>query len=385
MREFIDLSDFGLLNHDQSARLWSQLPVLEGKTLLVAMLSFGLLGLVAFALLYWRKQKLQDRVETQFKGFRERAVALMDQLDGLRQRHKTLLATDPDFKVSMTGATLALYNQVSRDLDGLWERWLKLMEIWDQAQQRIRAGTGLAIKPTEEARKLLEGGEVDELVRQSSACKEQLDHLNQGHEDARANLAAARAELAAALGAISKGTGVLIPSDPHHSEMSEAERMLGDADGMIASDPIGALERIAQARRTLAVLHERSDGRSTWHRHPTEFPPIFAELLAAAERLRAAVARLRLTDLVGLFIKAWVAVWILGLLFGLLTPILPIVIFGVGCLIVLGGGLTVLRAMMAWFSFAIGRHPGHVDYGAGPPQHRFNPPPASGPRDRSSP
>jgi len=67
MREFIDLSDFGLLNHDQSARLWSQLPVLEGKTLLVAMLSLGLLGLVAFALLYWRKLKLQDSVETQFK------------------------------------------------------------------------------------------------------------------------------------------------------------------------------------------------------------------------------------------------------------------------------------------------------------------------------
>ena len=66
------------------------------------------------------------------------------------------------------------------------------------------------------------------------------------------------------------------------------------------------------------------DGRPTRHRHPTEFPPIFAELLAAAERLRAAVARLRLTDLVGLFIKAWVAVWLVGLLFGLLFPILPI-------------------------------------------------------------
>ena len=36
----------------------------------------------------------------------------------------------------MTGATLALYEHVNRDLDGLWERWLKLMEIWDQTQQR---------------------------------------------------------------------------------------------------------------------------------------------------------------------------------------------------------------------------------------------------------
>jgi hypothetical protein len=382
MPEFFDLSDLGLFDHDRSARCWSQLPMLEGRTVLVAMLALGLLGLVAFALLYWRKRKLQDNVETQFRGFRERAVALMDQLDGLRQRHKTLPATDPDFKVPMTGSTLALYNQVSRELDGLWERWLKLMEIWDQTQKHIRAGTGLATKPTEEARKLLERGQVDELLRQSRMCKEQLDHLNQGHEDARANLAAARAELAAAQGAISKGTGVLIPSDPYHSEMSQAERMLGDADGMIESDPIGALERIAEARRVLSSLGERSDGRATWHRHPTEFPPIFAELWAAAERLQAAVAKLRLTDLVVLFIKAWVAVWILGLLFGLLFPILPIVIFGVGFMIILGGGLTVLRAMMGWFRFAIGRPPGRIDEGEGPVWHRFSRPPASGPQDR---
>jgi hypothetical protein len=385
MPTFSDLSDYGVLKRALPARLWSQLPALGGKLVLVVMLTLGLLGLVAFALFYWRKRKLQDTVETQFKRFRERAVTLMDQLDGLRQRHKSLPATDPDFKVPMTGSTLALYNQVSRDLDGLWERWLKLMEIWDQAQQRIRAGTGLAIKPTEEARKLLEGGQVDELVRQSGVCKERLDRLNQGHEDARANLAAAGEELAAAKGEMSKGTGVLIPSDPHHREMSEAERILSDAEGMVASDPIGALERIAQVRRALASLGERPDGRSTWHHHPTELPPIFAELLAVAERLRRAVARLRLTDLVVLFIKAWVAIWILGLLFGLLTPILPIVIFSVGCLIILGGGLTVLRAMMAWFSFAIGRPPSRSDYGEGPPRHRFSPPPASGPEDRWSP
>ena len=265
IRKLSDSNDANISIFQALRRSGAFCPIRSGRSLFGTagrqcslMLALGLLGLVAFALFYWRKRKLQDSVETQFRSFRERAVALMDQLDGLRQRHKTLTATDPDFKVPMTGATLALYNQVSRELDGLWERWLKLMEIWDKAQKHIRAGTGLATKPTEEARRLLAGGEVDELVRQSTACKEQLDHLNQGHEDARANLAAARAELAAARSAVSKGTGVLIPSDPHHSEMSEAERMLGEADSMIASDPIGALERIAEARRAFASLHERS-------------------------------------------------------------------------------------------------------------------------------
>ena len=105
---------------------------------LAAMVVLGLLGLAAFGLIYYRKRRLQNNVEAQFKNFRERAVALMDQLDGLRQRHKTLAATDPDFTVAMSGATLVLYNEVSRDLDSLWERWLKVMEIWEQAQWRIR-------------------------------------------------------------------------------------------------------------------------------------------------------------------------------------------------------------------------------------------------------
>ena len=111
-------------------------PIDSRAASLAAMVVLGLLGLAAFGLIYYRKRRLQHTVEAQFKDFRERAVALMDQLDGLRQRHKTLPATDPDFTVAMSVATLALYNEVSRDLDSLWERWLKVMEIWEQAQRR---------------------------------------------------------------------------------------------------------------------------------------------------------------------------------------------------------------------------------------------------------
>jgi hypothetical protein len=78
-----------------------------------------LLGAAALGLLYYRKRQLQGAVEVQFKGFREQAVALMDQLDALRRRHKTLPSTDPDFTAPMSGATLALYNAVEADLNGL--------------------------------------------------------------------------------------------------------------------------------------------------------------------------------------------------------------------------------------------------------------------------
>lgn len=126
---------------------------------MAAMLLCGLLGLATLGFLVYRKRRVQGTVESQFRDFRTQAVALMDQLDGLRQRHKTLAAKDADFTVPMVGRTLSMYNEVSHDLDRLWERWLKVMEIWEQAQRSIRAGSGLGTRSTEEAQKLLGGGE----------------------------------------------------------------------------------------------------------------------------------------------------------------------------------------------------------------------------------
>jgi hypothetical protein len=279
----------------------------------------------------------------------------MDQLDALRKRHKTLPSTDPDFTVPMEGATLALYGEVNRDLDILWERWLSVMEIWDQAQRRIRAGSGLALTPTEEARKLLDGGEIDELVRQSTSCKERLDRLNEAHERAHEDLVAARAELAATQSSVSKGTGVLLPSDPHHRQIEEAENALGMAESLMAADPIGADEWILRARRTLSSLSDRPDrGLAPRRGFPTSHP-VIDELVAAFERLRAAAARLGAMGLIGLFIKAWIAVWVIGLLFGILIPLLVPIIILAGFVIMFAGGVVVLRAMTAWFWFGLGR------------------------------
>ena len=129
-------------------------------------------------------------------------------------------------------------------------------------------------------------------------------------------LAAARAELAAIQNSVSKGTGVLLPSDPHHREIEAAETALGEAETMMAADPIGADERILRARRSLSSLSDRPDRGLARRRSGPMSHPVIDELAAAAERLRAAAARLGVTGLLGLFIKAWIAVWVVGLLFG---------------------------------------------------------------------
>src|SRR4051812_12264047 len=73
----------------------------------------ALLGLAALGWVYFRRRQLRLAVREQFTAFRERAVVLMDQLDSLRQRHKTMTSTDPDFEVPMAGATRQFYEQVN--------------------------------------------------------------------------------------------------------------------------------------------------------------------------------------------------------------------------------------------------------------------------------
>jgi hypothetical protein len=346
------------LDLSRSIGPWPLLSQFYTRTVPLGLMAvLGVLGLLAFGLLYTRKRRLQGSVDEQFRGFREKAVGLMDQLDALRQRHKTLPQTDPDFTSPMSGATLALYDEVNADLDRLWDRWLHIMEVWDQAQKHLRAGSGLGVKETEEARNLLQGGDVDELIRQSASCKERLDRLNQGHQDARADLMAARDELASLRKSVDGGTGVLLPSDPHRTEIATAETRLDEAEAMIATDPIGADDLITRTRRTMETIGDHREPRRerprTWA-VPSPYPGI-DDLAAAAERFRAAVARLRITDLLGLFVRAWIAVWVLALVFGLLTPLLPLVIFFAGLFIIAMGAWTLWRTVSSWLWFGMWR------------------------------
>ena len=267
----------------------------------------------------------------------------MEQLDDLRKRLRGLPDTDPDFTEPMSGATLSLYNQVDTDLNKLWDRWLQVMELWDRVGERIRAGAGLSTRATEEAKALLEGGEIDSLVRQAASCQERLDQLNRGHEEARASLLGARHDLAALQHAVSKGTGILLPSDPHHRDLETAEMALTDAELMLDEDPIGAQERIGRVRRELAAIGKPSGPSFDWVRNGSMAYPMIDDLAAAANRLREAVASLRWTSLLGLAVRAWVALWAVGLLLVLLAPLIPVVFILVIFLSMIAGAWFLVR------------------------------------------
>jgi hypothetical protein len=216
----------------------------------------------------------------------------------------------------------------------------------------VRADSGLTLRPTEEARALLEGSEIDLLVKQSTFCKERLDRLNQAHEHAREALASVHAQLASVQHEVSKGTGVLLPSDPHHREIEAAERALGDAEAMLTADPVGALERIEGARESLLSLSRRPEHSVAWPHRPPASYTLIDELAAAFDRLRAALARLSFSHIFGLLIKVWVAIWLLGLFFGAILPFLiPLILLAVPVIFI----AAVARVLLSLLGIGSGR------------------------------
>ena len=341
------------VNRMASPAFWLAISDLSTRSSSLAVFTvLSLIGLAVLGVLYYRKSQLQGAVDAQFRGFREKAVALMDQIDSLRKRHKTLPSTDPDFTAPMTGVTLALYNQVEHDLDDLWSRWLGVMETWDRVERQIRAGSGLTLKPTEEARKLIGQGGIDTLLRRSSACRQKLDRLNQGHEQAREALAAGRAELKA----LHDAPELLDRHDRAEEiarQVASSERLFEEAERLITADPIGTQELIVRARRNLAaaIARPREQPRSPWEVRPTY--PSIDDLSASFNRLRQAATELFRTSHVGSFVRGWTVFWVLGLMLVFFTPFLPLAIVLLGVLVILAGFWTLWRIVASWFWFGM--------------------------------
>ena len=77
------------------------------------------------------------------------------------------------------------------------------------------------------------------------------------------------------------------------------------------------------------------------------------DLAAAADAFRSSAARLRLTNLLGLFVRFWMIVWGLGLVLALIGPLLPLIIVGVGFLLIVGGFWVIWQVVTFWFWYAM--------------------------------
>lgn len=311
-------------------------------------LVFGGLGVVALMLLYRRNVQVRAAADEQFKEFRERAVGLMDQIDALRARHKALPGADPDFTVPMTGATLQLYEKVAADLDRLWDRWLAVMELWNRAEQRMKSASTFSTAPSEEARGIISGSRLEELLHESSRCREDLDRLNLSHEVAAKSLRDARRESAAFARKVGRGGPSGGEADLYDRELKLIDRELDDAEKSLTADPIGAEAAVDRSRDALAELQQPAAPRGPRAGFEPTAPSrtILDDLVIAAGKLQEMTSKIRIMDIVGLIIKGWVALWVLGLFLAILPALMPLIVLFM-LFVVFGSGFRVFQRISA--------------------------------------
>jgi chromosome segregation ATPase len=132
------------------------------------------------------------------------------------------------------------------------------MDAWEKAQALIEKESFLGAGRFREAEKLLAAAAVDkelEAIRQR--CAEPLDRLEQAHEQAQTELAAAEElapKLAARLPEVEKAE---LSSAPYRPELEAMGALVEQARGLAQSDPIGALETLEQSR-------QRADAWQKW-------------------------------------------------------------------------------------------------------------------------
>lgn len=227
-------------------------------------LLLSLLGgiLVAAGLIWALVQTLRNQArrsaEEKLKSFREQATVTMERLDALKERHKLLPVADTDFQQPMAGATLDLYKSVEDRLRSLWDRWLKQMEVLDQAQKLMARGSGAGVNAMKKVEEMLAAaGKFEEQQQQEAALLADLDRLNQAHEQAgaaRDALAAQTAELEARLQTLAAAG---IPVEPYGADRQAVGALLQQAGAVHVADPLGARTLVERAREQASALTRR--------------------------------------------------------------------------------------------------------------------------------
>jgi len=228
--------------------------VFRTRTLPIGLMSLAGAGLVGW-LAYLRVQHVGQRAAAREKlaAFKQEVVALSDLLDAQRERHRLLPHADPDFQTPMTGMTRNAYDAVQDALGRYRERWLSLMDVWEQADKRFAEEWSLGTAASDDVLAMLDGADArPPLEEVAEACRAPLDALETSHERARELATTIDAELAAARGRLDTLAARGRSAAPFEPALAEAARGRELAGVDLEADPVAARGRIEAA---LATLH----------------------------------------------------------------------------------------------------------------------------------
>src|SRR5208283_4174814 len=121
-----------------NTQLFSLLGAADRSSSLLIVLGGTSAAILVFGLIWLRYRMTRRRVTTRFEEFKEHVMQLRQRVETVKERHQLLPASDKDFQEAMTGETLTLYNQIQKDVGGLWDNWLQRMDIWERVQVLIQ-------------------------------------------------------------------------------------------------------------------------------------------------------------------------------------------------------------------------------------------------------
>jgi uncharacterized membrane protein YgcG len=252
------------------------------RTVPLAIVS-AILGIVILVLAIRRLMHvwMKRRVARELEAFKQQVVQLSDQLDLLKERHRLLPFTDTDFSEPMSGDTLALYNSVQEALGRYRERWLALMDAWEQAQTKLGAEQRLGTKLLREAGEALQKAAVtDELQAIQRDCAAPLDRLENAHEDAHATLAALETEKAKLEKQLAAIRDAALSTTPYQSAWDASVAAIDSGRKLLTTDPIRARTIFDEVRQK---VNELLGWTANVLKQAAAVPPASAKLKQAEE------------------------------------------------------------------------------------------------------
>ena len=250
---------------DRSRARTEQARVFRTRTLPVGLAALAGLGLAAaFLVRRFRHERRLAEAKRKLATFKEEVVALSDMLDAQQERHRMLPHTDPDFKTPMQGLTRSAYDDVQAAIRRYRERWLKLMDVWEQAGEKIEQETFLGTAAADEAIRLLDSAEArPPLADVAGECRAPLDALEQAHETAREAAATLDTTIAATAARLEKLAARGRSAAPFQAGMAEVVRGAGLAKHDLEADPVAARGRIEEHAATLDRVAARIEAVET--------------------------------------------------------------------------------------------------------------------------
>lgn len=216
---------------------------------------------IILGLVWLGRRRVNGGVARRLKGVKGQAVEAMDRLDALKERHKLLPASASSFTKPMSGETLAQYDAVKVKLDGLWDRWLQVMDKIDKAQKLVGLGGdfGLSNQKSRQAEEILTKEiKFPEIEAEAQQCSAELDRLEKAHDETQAAiraLADLRAKLKTQVESVGKAG---LPTAPYQPEMAAIQELVAEAEAGVAADPIGSEGIVAKARAQAEGQVERA-------------------------------------------------------------------------------------------------------------------------------